>query len=534
VSAASTGSKAPAAVGATAVNPWLIAVLVALAVFMEVLDTTVANVVLPYIAGDMGVSQDEATWVVTTYLVSNAVSLTASPFLARVFGRRTFFLTCLALFTLSSVLCAQAWSLPSLLMFRLVQGLAGGGMVPVAQSILADSFPPEKRGQAFALFGVAVVVAPVVGPTLGGWLADNISWRWCFQINGPVGLITMALISLVLRETETAIAERKLARRQGGFDFIGFMLVATFLGSLEIALDRGLEDDWFSSNFIVVVVAVCATAFALMIPWEASRRDPMIDVRMVATRQFGACFIVMGAAGAIMYATTQFMPQLVQALSGYTATWAGMVLSPGGLVTMAMMFVVGALSNRIQPRYLIAAGSAITALSMLQLTSVYADSGFWFFANSRNVLGAGLPLIFLPIMTASYDGIPQAKTDMASALISASRNTGGSIGVSLASNILSHRSQFHQSRLVEHVIASSPQFQDTLQRATQYFAAHGSAPDAAQQRAVAWIAEQTQTQATYLAYIDVFWVLMIVALAMIPLALMLRKVKLGGSVAMAH
>ena len=312
MSAAATGAKTPKAVGAAAANPWLIAVLVALAVFMEVLDTTVANVVLPYIAGDMGVSQDEATWVVTTYLVANAVSLTASPFLARVFGRRTFFLTCLALFTLSSVLCAQAWSLQSLLMFRLLQGLAGGGMVPVSQSILADSFPPEKRGQAFALFGVAVVVAPVVGPTLGGWLADNISWRWCFQINGPVGLITIVLISLVLRESKASIAQRKLARRQGGFDFVGFVLVATFLGSLEIALDRGLEDDWFSSSFIVVVVAVCATAFLLMIPWEASSRDPMIDVKMVATRQFGACFVVMGGSGAIMYATTQFMPQLVQ------------------------------------------------------------------------------------------------------------------------------------------------------------------------------------------------------------------------------
>ncbi len=292
-------------------------------------------------------SSDEASWVVTTYLVANAVSLTASPFLARLFGRKTFFLMCLGLFTVSSILCGEAWSLHSLLAFRLMQGLAGGGMVPVSQSILADSFPPEKRGQAFALFGIAVVVAPVVGPTLGGWLADNLSWRWCFRINGPVGVATMALIALILRESQASIEERERTRRQGaGFDFVGFALVATFLGALEIMLDRGLEDDWFASPFIVAVAAVCALSFALMIPWEMRRRDPMIDVRMVASRQFGAAFVVMLAIGAILYATTQFMPLLVQQMFGYTATWAGLVLSPGGLVTMAMMFVVGILSTK--------------------------------------------------------------------------------------------------------------------------------------------------------------------------------------------
>ena len=236
---------APPASGAALASPWLIAVLVALAAFMEVLDTTIANVVLPYIAGGMGVSDDEASWVVTTYLVANAVSLTASPFLARRLGRKTFFLICLGLFSISSLLCAQAWNLDSLLLFRILQGLAGGGMVPVSQSILADSFPPEKRGQAFALFGIAVVVAPVVGPTLGGWLADNLSWRWCFLINGPVGLATIALIAILLP------ADKPGQARSVRFDVIGFLLVATFLGALEIVLDRGLEDDWFGSNFIV-------------------------------------------------------------------------------------------------------------------------------------------------------------------------------------------------------------------------------------------------------------------------------------------
>ena len=245
-------------------------------------------------------------------------------------------------------------------------------MVPVSQSILAASFPPEKRGQAFALFGVAVVVAPVVGPTLGGWLADNWSWRWCFLINGPVGLATIALIAILLPADDPNQAQ------SSRFDFIGFLLVATFLGALEIVLDRGLEDDWFSSNFIVMFTFVCAIAFVLMIPWEMSRSDPMIDVRMVGSRQFGACFLVMAATGAILYATTQFLPLMLQTDFGYTATWAGLALSPGGLVTMVMMFVVGQISSRIQPKYLIMTGAIFAAISMYQMTNVYGDLGFWF------------------------------------------------------------------------------------------------------------------------------------------------------------
>jgi len=451
------------------------------------------------------------------------------------FGRKTFFLVCLALFTASSVLCGFAWNLHSLLLFRILQGLGGGGMVPVSQSILADSFPPAKRGQAFALFGVAVVVAPVVGPTLGGWLADNYSWHWCFLINGPVGLLAMALIALILRESAAAVEERRRVQQQaGGFDLVGFVLVATFLGTLEIMLDRGLIDDWFASGFIVAVAAVCATAFVLMIPWETSRRNPMIDIRMVATRQFGACFLVMLATGAILLSTTQFLPQLVQQNFGWTATWAGLVLSPGGVVTMAMMFVVGRLSAKVQPKYMIVAGAVIAALSMYDLTRVYGDLGFWFFARSRMLLGVGLPLIFVSITSASYDGVPPDKTDQASALINAARNTGGSIGISLVSNVLAHREQFHQSRLVENAIPSGVQYQDTLHQLMNYFTAHGSSLAQAQQQAVDWIGQQVQSQASFLAYMDAFWVLMLISLAAVPLALALRKVKLGGPAPVGH
>jgi MFS transporter, DHA2 family, multidrug resistance protein len=530
MSAAVTRTGAPAVTSGPGANPWLIAIVVALASFMEVLDTTIANVALPYIAGGMGVSEDEASWVVTTYLVSNAIILTASSFLARMLGRKTFFLICLGLFTLSSLLSGVAPNLQLLLLFRILQGFGGGGMVPVAQSILADSFPPEKRGQAFALFGVAVVVAPVVGPTLGGWISDNWSWQWDFLINIPVGVLAMALIAVLLREPK-----REQARQQGhGFDVIGFVLVATFLGALEVVLDRGLEDDWFASPFIVTFSIICAAAFVLMIPWEMRHRNPMIDLKMVATRQFGAAFVVMLATGAILLATTQFLPQLVQQNFGYTATWAGLLLSPGGLVTMVMMFAVGRLAARVQPKYLIIVGAAFIAVSMYLMTNVYGDLGFWYMAQSRMLLGVGLPLIFIPIMTASYDGIPQSKTDQASALINAARNTGGSIGVSIISNVLTHREQFHQSRLVESVLPSSVQYQDTLHRITDYFVAQGNSLLQAQQQATQWLGQQVQAQASFISYMDAFWVLMLISLAMVPLALTLRKVKLGGPVHVGH
>jgi len=520
-------AEASVAPVAASTNAWLIAIVVALAVFMEVLDTTIANVALPYIAGGLGVSQDESSWVVTTYLVANAIIVTATSYLPKRFGRKAFFLFSLGLFTLSSILCGLAWNLDSLLLFRILQGLGGGGMVPVAQSILADSFPPEKRGQAFALFGVAVVVAPVVGPTLGGWIADNYSWQWNFLINGPVGLAAMALVYVLVNGERPADDNTR-------FDLIGFLLVAAFLGSLEFVLDRGLVEDWFGSGVIVTFTVICVLALAALIPWEASRHNPTADVRMIYTRQFGSALVVMLATGSILYATTQFMPLMVQQQFGYTATWAGLVLSPGGLVTMLMMFVVGTLSNRVQPKYLIAVGAIIIALSMYGLTNLTPDLDFWYFARSRVLLGLGLPLIFLPITGASYDGLPAGKTDQASALMNAARNTGGSIGVSIASNVLAHREQFHQNMLVGSLAPSSISYQDTLQRVTQYFVGQGSSLLQAQSQAIAWVGQQVQAQAALLAYVDVFWILMVISLAAVPLALILREVKLGGAAPTGH
>ena len=534
MSSATTLAGAAAKPGPGA-GPWVVTILVAFASFMEVLDTTVANVALPYVAGGLGVSADEASWVVTTYLVSNAVSLTASGFLAKRFGRKNFFIACLILFTISSVLCGFAPNLQMLLLFRVMQGLGGGGMVPVSQSIVADSFPPEKVGQGFAVWGIAVVVAPVVGPTLGGWISDNFAWQWCFLINGPIGVVAVLLSWAILRESAAAVDERTRFLREGNrLDVGGFVLVATFLGMLEIVLDRGLIEDWFASSFIVAVSALCALAFALMIPWELSRRSPMIDLRMVATRQFSASLLIMLALGAMLLSTTQFIPQLVQQQLGYTATLSGLVLSPGGLVTIVMMPIAGRLSTKVQPRYLIALGAASCAVSMYQMSRLTPDIGFWFLAFTRIFLTVGIPLIFIPVTVAAYEGIPREKTDQASSLVNAARNIGGSIGISLANNVLAHREQFHQSRLVELVNPAATQYQETLKQVTDYFVSHGASLVQAQQQAIAWIGQQIQTQAAFLSYIDVFWILMLVAVAAVPLALTLRKVKLGGAAPMGH
>ncbi len=515
------------------VNPWLIAILVAVATFMEVLDTTIANVALRYIAGGLAVSSDEASWVITTYLVANSIVLCASGWIAQMFGRKNFFLACITLFTVSSLLCGLAWSLQALLVFRLMQGLAGGGMTPVAQSILAAAFPPQKRSQGFALYGIAVVVAPVVGPTLGGWLSDNLSWHWCFLINVPVGLISVFLIYFVIpssdKEKDT---RRKLWAKGPNFDVIGFLLVATFLGSLEVVLDRGQIDDWFGSSFIVTFAIISAVALLLFIPWELNRDQPLIDLEMLASRQFGTCFIIMLVTGALLIATTQVLPQLLQDQFNYTATLAGLAISPGGAMTMAMMFVVGRL-GAVQPRYLIAIGAAICGLAMIDLLRMTPDVDFWFFAWSRIYLGVGLPLIFIPITTASYEGIAPSKTDQASALINLARNFGGSMGVSLSQAVLAQRAQFHQSRLVEHVGPWNPFYQDTLNQVQAYFKAHmwtGSSVGSS----IAYVGNVVISQATLLAYIDVFYSLAAIAVLMVPLALTLRPVKRTAGAAPAH
>ena len=520
MSAVASAGAPPRAAGG--VNPWFVALIVSLATFMEVLDTTIANVALRYIAGGLAIGPDEASYVVTTYLVANAVVLCASGWISQAIGRRNFFLICVVTFTVSSILCGIAWDLQSLLFFRILQGLAGGGMTPVAQSILATSFPPEKRGQAFALYGVAIVVAPVIGPTLGGWLSDNVSWHWCFLINGPVGALCFVLVHLFVKEPEHETQERKQRWREGIiFDWVGFLLVASFLGCLEYCLDEGQREDWFGSGTIRIFAAVSALSLVLFIPWELTRRKPVIDLSILASSHFASCFVIMLATGGILIATTQFIPQLTQDYYGYTATLSGLALSPGGVVTAVMFIIVGRLVGRIPARWLIAAGGVIIAAAMYDVTNLNPDVTFGWFVWQRIYVGLGLPLIFLSITSVSYEGLPPAKTDQASALINVARNTGGSIGVSIAQNVLAHRQQFHQSRLVENITPTDLQYQETLRQVTDYFSSIGGGAESGNQ-AMAWIGQQVQLQAGFLAYIDVFWSLALMAAVIVPLAFLLR------------
>jgi DHA2 family multidrug resistance protein len=526
---ASAGGWSPERSAAGGHNPYLIAFVVSIATFMEVLDTTIANVALRHIAGGLAVGIDESTYVITSYLVANAIVLSISGWLSTVIGRKRFYMICVAIFTVSSLLCGFAWNLQALVLFRILQGLGGGGMATSEQAILADSFPPHKRGQAFAIYGVAVVVAPVVGPTLGGWITDTYTWHWVFLINVPMGLLSLFLVGTLVKEPSGAEEEReKLLSKGLRIDYVGFLLVAIGLGSLEYVLDEGQRSDWFGSNMIVFFAVLSAVSLLALIPWELTREDPIVDLRLLGRRQFAACFLVMLATGAVLISTTQLLPQLLQSDLNYTAMLAGLALSPGGIATLVLMPVVGRLVSSVQPKYLIMFGATIVAFSMWHLTGLTGDITYGYAAMSRIFLALGLPFLFLPVTTASYDGVPPDKTNQASALINVARNIGGSMGVALAQTILAQRQQFHQSRLIEHAAPSDLGYQQTIETMTRFFQAQGSNASDAASQAVAWVGRTLQHQVDLLAYIDVFWTLAIIAVLMIPTAAVLRPIKLGA------
>ena len=527
-SGGASGSWSPERSAAGGHNPYLIAFVVSIATFMEVLDATIANVALRHIAGGLAVGIDESTYIVTSYLVANAIVLSISGWLSTVIGRKRFYMICVAVFSAASLLCGFAWSLQALVLFRILQGLGGGGMATSEQAILADSFPPEKRGQAFAIYGIAVVVAPVVGPTLGGWIADTYSWHWVFLINVPMGLLSLLLVGSLVSEPSGAEQERARLLKDGlRVDYVGFVLVAIGLGALEFVLDEGQRKDWFGSNLILSFALASAFCLIALIPWELTRKDPIVDIRLLGRRQFGACFVLMLGTGAIVIATTQILPQLLQTELNYTATLAGLALSPGGVVTMIMMPIVGRLIGLVQPKYLLIAGASIAAIAMWHLTGLTGDISYNYAALSRIYLAFGLPLLFLPVTTASYDGLPPDKTNQASALINVARNLGGSMGVALVQTILAQRQQFHQSRLVEHIVPSDIGYQQTIDAMTRYFQAQGSNASDATSQAIAWVGQTLRQQVNLLAYIDVFWSLAMIGAIMIPVALIIRPVDLS-------
>ena len=511
-------------------NPWLIAVVVSIATFMEVLDITIANVALRNIAGSLAASFDQSTWILTSYLIANAVILPLSGWLATIIGRKRFYMGCVATFTLASFLCGMAWNLSSLIVFRILQGLGGGGLASSEQAILADTFPPEKRGQAFAIYGVAVVVAPTIGPTLGGWITDNASWHWVFFINIPMGLLSLLLVNWLVQEPVATERERQKLLSQGTrIDYLGFVLVALGLGCLEVVLDEGERNDWFSSSFIVTFAIISAVSLVAMVLWELRCRAPVVDIRLLGERQFGTCFLLMLVVGAILIGTTQLVPQLLQTQFGYTATLAGLALSPGGAIMIVMMPVAGLLSGKVQPRWLVALGLVITAFAMWYPTRLDGQITLVWAAGIRLLLSLGLPFLFLPLTAASYTGLDQSRTSQASALFNVARNLGGSFGVAATQTLMQQREQFHHTRLIEHITPTVPNFQNALSDLTAYFVAHGSTAAVAGHQAIAWMANTIDRQAALLSFIDVSWVFMVTAIVVLPLALVLRPIPLDKS-----
>jgi MFS transporter, DHA2 family, multidrug resistance protein len=517
-------------------SPWLIAVVVSIATFMVVLDTAIANVSLRYIAGSLAVSVDESTWVVTTYLIANAVVLPISGWLSNVIGRKRFYMICVAVFTVASLLCGLASSLSALIVFRILQGLGGGGMPTSEQAMLADTFPPQKRGQAFAIYGIAVIVAPTVGPTIGGWLTDNYSWHWIFFINVPFGILSLVLVQWLVVEPE--VLERERAERLAGglkVDWIGFALIALTFGSLEYVLDRGQIEDWFHSTSIITFATIAACSFIFFIPWELTHDNPIVDIRLLCRLQFGMAFIVMLAVGAFLFGSNQITPQLMQTNFPYTAMLSGLAMMPGGIAMLIMMPVIGQIAGRTQPKYLIAIGFTIIALAMWYSTTLVPDASFSYFATVRIFQTVGMPFMFIPINFVAYTGLPQQKTAEGSALINVARNLGGSVGVSLANTELVQRSQFHQARLVENLDPSSPTFQSAQHHLTQYFTQFGSSAGA-QGRSIGLIGQLVANQAGLMAYIDIFYSWSILAAALVPIVLLLiRRVgPVNGPAAVGH
>ena len=506
-------------------NPWVIAVVVAVAAFMEVLDTSIANVALPYIAGNLGASNDESTWILTSYLVSNAIVLPITGWFAGIFGRKRFFMVCLTIFTISSLLCGTAPNLGGIILFRVLQGAGGGGLQPMAQAILADTFPPEKRGLAFALFGITTIIAPTIGPTLGGWITDNYSWRWIFFINLPVGIMALFLVSRLLEDPPWV---RRVARAGVTIDYVGVALLVIGVGALQIMLDKGQEEDWFESPFIVVLAVAAALGLTSLVIWEWFHKTPVVDVRLYKNANFLGANLMMFVLGIMLFSSLVMMPQFLQTLMGYTAESAGLVLSGGGLLLLFLMPIVGTLSSRVQARYIIAFGWLALSVAMLYSTqTLNLQISFQAAAWLRVVQVFGLGFLFVPINLVSYIGMPPEKSGNVAGLVNFMRNIGAGIGTSMVTTVIARRAQFRQVHLVAHATLGQPQFTQAVDALSRRLAISGLDHSTARLQSYARVYTGLIGQATALAYIDAFWVLCVGAAIMFVLSFALKKNQLG-------
>ena len=511
-------------------NPWLIVAIISLPTFMEVLDTSIANVSLQHIAGGLSIDTDQATWVLTSYLVANAIIIPISGWLSDVIGRKRYFELSIVLFTLSSLMCGLAPDLTTLVIARILQGVGGGGLAPVEQSILADTFPPNKRAMAFAAFAIVVVVGPVLGPTLGGYITDVSSWHWIFLINVPVGAIAVVLVRLFVDEPQAVRDARDRLFAHGiRVDYIGILLVALGLGFLEYTLDRGEREDWFASGTIIATATVSAVSLIGLAVWELLHPEPVVDLKLMRSRNFSLTLLIMMLTGMILFGTTQLIPQMLQQVLGYTAFQAGLAMTFGGFATLAMVPVAGRLSSKIDVRFLIFPALLVQAFALWNMTHLNANITFTDAAIARMYQAAALPFLFVPINAVAYVGLPQTKTAQASSLLNVARNLGGSIGIATSQSLLSTNRQIEQSVNVERLNPSNPLYTEWLARAGQAIG-----QPAGSEGTLALLYQEVQRQATMLAFLDVFRTLMVVILVVAPVVFVMRAAKAGGGPSVGH
>lgn len=513
-------------------NPWLVAPVVALAAFMEILDISIANVSLPHIAGNLGATVDESSWILTSYLVMNAIFMPISGWVSTVMGRKRFFLVCIVGFSLASLLCGLAPNLGLLVVMRALQGAAGSGLQPSGQAILSDTFAPQKRGMAFAVYGIAAVFAPAIGPTLGGWITDNLSWRWVFLINVPVGITLFLLITALIEDPPNLLAARaSYLKDKIPFDYIGFGLIALGLGALQIVLDRGQEDDWFASHLIVILSAAAVVGLAALVPWVWRRDNAIVDLALLRNRTFAVSSGLMFMLGFILLGSTYVIPAFVQELLGYTATDAGLVITPGALALVVLMPFIGRIVTKVDVRWLIALGLGICGTALLTMAGFNLATDYRHIMLARVFQSLGLGFLFIPINTIAFMDLPRDKTNNASALINLWRNLGGSVGISMVTTLLTRRTQLHHSIMAGYIRQANPALAHTRAALTHYLhhVAGGAAPPS-----LAVIAQIAQQQARLLSYLDVFKFFGLAFLAMLPSVLLLHKAKTAGGAPAAH
>jgi MFS transporter, DHA2 family, multidrug resistance protein len=502
------------------VNPWIVAMTVTLATFMEVLDSSIANVALPHISGSVGASTEEGTWVLTSYLVSSAIVLPMSGWLSNLIGRKRFYMMCVAIFTVSSFLCGISTSLPMLVICRILQGAGGGGLQPSEQAILADTFSAEQRGMGFAIYGMAVVVAPAIGPTLGGWITDNYSWHLIFFINVPIGILSLLLTQRLVHDP-AYLREHRNARKE--VDHIGIALIVVGVGLLQFVLDKGQEKDWFSSQ-IIVVCFLAAVIFLIALIWrEITHPDPIMDLRLLGKRNFGTAVTFSFILGIVLNGSTILLPQFLQSDMGYTAERAGLALSPGGVALALMMPIAGILAKKFDPRIIIAVGFALTAFGLFHVTNLYLGTSFGTLVAYRVIQVIGIPLIFLPISTLNYVGVPRKKFNQVSGISNFTRNIGGAVGVSVLNTFIARQGQVHRVALTAHATHANPFFERQLNGMAQNLKSMGMGATEASHRALAQFSQQVDLHSSVLSYVNAFWLMGTMVLLLIPLPFIMRR-----------